>query len=246
VDDSIFRSDFKFTRDMPVLDRLMNPATLTEYHMMPFLLAKSLIAYGMSKCIQGVVTGQYSDHLQMSYGGKSHQPELVNFFREIGNLLNDGDTVYHMDIHTGYGKYLNEYLMVDTPEAKRRATDVISDPEINYYVNTEEKHYEHLYGGLTAGFEGMLRAYGGVRLKSYLGIVQEFGTVNWSGIPIFLSMRSMNFWKNYYLTTKPRQELSDASYELFNPNTPEFHELIFQRGVERPMSIIRHVVSKTT
>lgn len=244
VDESIFESDFKFTRDMPVLDRLMNPTTLTEYYMMPYLLAMSFIKYGMARCTQGVVTGQYSDRMQMSYGGKCHQPELVSFFREVGDLVNSGDTVYHMDIHTGYGKYMNEYLMVGTPDDKIRATAVLDDPLINYYVNTEEKHYEHLHGGLTAGFEGMLHKYGGVRLKSYLGIVQEFGTVNCSGIPIFLSMRSMNFWKNYYLTTKPKQEMSNASYELFNPDTPEYHDLIFHRGIERFTTLINRISPK--
>ena len=244
TDETIFESDFKFTRDMPVLDRLMNPTTLAEYYMMPYLLVVAFVKYGMARCTQGVVTGQYSDRMQMSYGGKCHQPELVRFFREVGDLMQSGDTVYHMDIHTGYGKYMNEYLMVGTPDDKTHANAVLDDPLINYYVNTEEKHYEHLHGGLTAGFEGMLHKYGGIRLKSYLGIVQEFGTVNYSGIPIFLSMRSMNFWKNYYLTTKPRQELADASYELFNPNTPEYHELIFRRGVERFMALLTRMSVK--
>lgn len=244
VDKPIFESNFKFTSNMPVLDRLMNPISLVDYCKLPYLLVLSVIKYGMSKCTQGVVTGQYCDKSQMSYGGKEHQPEMVNFFREIGGLIQSGDNVYHMDIHTGYGKYLNEYLMVNTPEDKINAAAVLNDHLISYYVNTEEKHYEHLHGGLTAGFEGMLRKYGQIRLKSYLGIVQEFGTVNYSGIPIFLNMRSLNFWKNHDRTTRPKKELSDRSYLLFNPNTPEYHELIFKRGTERPLSLVKHIATK--
>jgi hypothetical protein len=200
---SILNNDF--TSDSLVfkngwLNSLINPSSIIEFYLFPFLLLYALFVYGLKTCVQLIVTGQYQQPTAMSYGGVEHEPEIKEFYKAIAPFFNKQSRITHIDLHTGFGKYMNEYLMVDTREEQNYfeqffKADARENANSNYYINSEFPEYKHMKGGLINGFQQLLAFYGNVQIESYHGMVQEFGTVNFSGIPIFINMRLANFIK---------------------------------------------------
>lgn len=214
------------------LDSLINPKTSLEFYLFPFLIVYSLLVYGLKTSVQLIVTGQYQKQTAMSYGGVEHESELVEFYKAIAPFFNKDSRIVHIDLHTGFGKYMNEYLMVDTMREKNYFDCYFENA--NYYINSEFPEYKHMKGGLIRGFKELLELYGGVQIESYHGMVQEFGTVNFAGIPIFIKMRLANFLKFYNSSNSSSVEISNRDmYEVFNPSSPEYQELCLSKGWER-------------
>ena len=234
-----FHSDSEVFKDK-YLRNFINPESILWYVMLPVLLIYSLIIYGIKFTTQSVVTGQYSNAVAMSYGGSEHQSEIKDFYKEIGKFLSSESRVYHIDVHTGYGKYMNEYLMVNTMKDMNNVGGIFR--RSNFYVNSESPEYENMKGGLIQGFEHLLLEYGNVSIQSYHGIVQEFGTVNYVGIPIFLSLRSSNFWRHYHkkdycIYANIRKNM----FNLFNPQNAEYKKISLDLGMTRMYELINHL-----
>jgi hypothetical protein len=226
-----FMSDSMVFKDR-WLDALINPKSTFEYYMFPIFLVYALLMYGLKVSVQLVVTGQYQNKSAMSYGGTEHEAEIKDFYKEVATFFNEKSTISHIDLHTGFGKYMNEYLMVDT----RKEQDYFERFfwNCNYYINSEYPEYKLMKGGFIRGFTELLELYGNIKIESYHGIVQEFGTVNFSGIPIFMKMRHANYIKHRYpnndaLVAKSRKDM----YTIFNPPSIEFQEQCISSGVKR-------------
>lgn len=236
---SILNNDF--TSDSLVfkngwLNSLINPSSIIEFYLFPFLLLYALFVYGLKTCVQLIVTGQYQKQTAMSYGGVEHEPEIKEFYKAIAPFFNKESRITHIDLHTGFGKYMNEYLMVDTREEQNYfeqffKTDVGENANSNYYINSEFPEYKHMKGGLINGFQQLLTFYGNVQIESYHGMVQEFGTVNFSGIPIFINMRLANFIK--YHKSGNEKQLQKKMYDSFNPPSAEYQEQCIVKGWKR-------------
>lgn len=231
-----FTSDSLVFKDR-LLNALINPNSTFEFYAFPILIIYSLIVYGLKTSVQLVVTGQYQTQSAMSYGGAEHEPEIKNFYREIAPFFNTQTTISHIDLHTGFGKYMNEYLMVDTRKEQHYFENFFGNG--CYYINSEYTEYKQMKGGLINGFTPLLELYGNVKIQSYHGIVQEFGTVNLSGIPIFIKMRYANFVKRYnpnneHLIEKSRR----AMYNIFNPSSLEYQEQCISSGTKRFLELL--------
>ncbi len=232
---SILNNDF--TSDSLVfknswLDSLINPKSSLEFYLFPVLILYSLVVYGLKTSVQLIVTGQYQKQTAMSYGGVEHEPEIKEFYKGIAPFFTSNSRIVHMDIHTGFGKYMNEYLMVDTRREKEYFGNYFG--KADYYINSEFPEYKHMKGGLINGFKQLLELYGGIQVESYYGMVQEFGTVNFSGIPIFLKMRFINYITHYFshditLVKKSRNDM----YEAFNPSSTQYQEQSISKGTQR-------------
>jgi hypothetical protein len=221
-----FKSDSLVFKDQ-WLDSLVNPKTWTEFYLFPLLLIYSLVVYGLKTSVQLIVTGQYQKQNAMSYGGIEHEPEIKEFYKAIAPFFTSQSKITHIDLHTGFGKYMNEYLMVDTRREQTFFGNYFG--KANYYINSEFPEYKNMKGGLINGFQQLLELYGNVRIDSYHGMVQEFGTVNFSGIPIFIQMRLANFMK-FYTSKRNDASLQNAMYESFNPSSSEYQELAISKG----------------
>ena len=220
------------------LNSLINPKSSFEFYLFPFLLIYSLIVYGLKTSVQLIVTGQYQKQTAMSYGGVEHEPEIKEFYKAIAPFFTKNSHIVHIDLHTGFGKYMNEYLMVDTRREKnyfeRYFQSSASTETANYYINSEFPEYKHMKGGLINGFQQLLELYGNVQIESYYGMVQEFGTVNFAGIPIFIKMRLANFVKFYKPDDNSCVEINRRDmYEVFNPPSTEYQELCLSKGWKR-------------
>jgi hypothetical protein len=233
---SILNNDFK--SDSLVfknswLDSLINPKSIAEFYLFPFLIIYSLLVYGLKTSVQLIVTGQYQQQKAMSYGGVEHEPEIKEFYKAIAPFFTKESNITHIDLHTGFGKYMNEYLMVDTRREQTFFGNYFG--KANYYINSEFPEYKNMKGGLINGFWQLLEFYGNVRIDSYHGVVQEFGTVNFAGIPIFINMRLANFIKFYKPTNNDESftSLKNAMYESFNPSSTEYQELCISKGWQR-------------
>ncbi len=234
---SILNNDF--TSDSLVfknswLNSLINPSSIIEFYLFPFLLLYSLIVYGLKTCVQLIVTGQYQKQTAMSYGGVEHEPEIKEFYKAIAPFFNNQSRITHIDLHTGFGKYMNEYLMVDNRKEKNYFEQLFKSAageNNNYYINSEFPEYKHMKGGLINGFQQLLELYGNVQIESYHGMVQEFGTVNFSGIPIFINMRLANFIK--YHKPGDDKHLKKKMYECFNPPSAEYQNQCIVKGWKR-------------
>ena len=229
---SILNNDF--TSDTIVfknkwLDTLINPKTLVEFYLFPFLLIYALVGYGIKTSVQLIVTGQYQKQTAMSYGGVEHEPEIKEFYRAIAPFFTSQSKITHMDIHTGFGKYRNEYLMVDTKREQTFFRNFFG--KANYYINSEFAEYKNMKGGLINGYQQLLELYGTVQIESYHGMVQEFGTVNFAGIPIFINMRWANFLR--FCNSADDKWCRKNMYEAFNPPCAEFQEQTISRGYQR-------------
>lgn len=232
-----FRSDSLVFKNS-WLNSLINPKTSFEFYLFPFLLIYSLLVYGLKTSVQIIVTGQYQKQTAMSYGGVEHEHEIKEFYKAIAPFFTKNSNIVHIDLHTGFGKYMNEYLMVDTRREKNyfeRYFQASANIETaNYYINSEFPEYKHMKGGLINGFQQLLELYGNVQIESYYGMVQEFGTVNFAGIPIFIKMRLANFIKFYKPNDKSLIENSRRDmYEVFNPPSTEYQELCLSKGWKR-------------
>ena len=238
---SILNNDF--TSDSLVfqnswLDCLINPKSTFEYYLFPFLIIYALLVYGLNASVQLIVTGQYQRQTSMSYGGAEHEPEIKDFYKAIAPFFSNQSHITHIDLHTGFGKYMNEYLMVDTRREQDHFERFIGD--CKYYINSEFPEYKHMKGGLINGFQQLLELYGGVQIASYHGMVQEFGTVNFSGIPIFLNMRLANFIKYHQPFNKQCQ---NRMYELFNPPCSMYQEQSISKGFKRFKELLKPPIS---
>ncbi len=224
-----FKSDSLVFKDQ-WLDSLVNPKSWSEFYLFPLLLIYSLVVYGLKTSVQLIVTGQYQKQNAMSYGGIEHEPEIKEFYKAIAPFFTKESKITHIDLHTGFGKYMNEYLMVDT----RREQTFFGNycGKANYYINSEFPEYKNMKGGLINGFQQLLELYGNVRIESYHGMVQEFGTVNFAGIPIFIQMRLANFIK-FYTSKRNNDSLQKNMYDSFNPSLTEFQELAISKGWQR-------------
>lgn len=233
-----FKSDSLVFKDQ-WLDSLINPKSWSEFYLFPLLLIYSLVVYGLKTSVQLIVTGQYQQQTAMSYGGIEHEPEIQEFYKAIAPFFNNQSRITHIDLHTGFGKYMNEYLMVDTRREQTYFANFQEKP--NYYINSEFPEYKNMKGGLIHGFQQLLELYGNIRIDSYYGMVQEFGTVNFSGIPIFIQMRFVNFIAHHPLLDDTVVKQSNENmYEAFNPSSSEFQELSISKGWQRFSELLDH------
>lgn len=240
---SIMNNNFKsksFVFKDRILNNLVNPESILWYYAVPFLIIYSLVVYGLKASVRAIVIGQYERKHAMSYGGHEHESEIKNFFKAIAPFFNEHSRVYHIDVHTGFGKRMNEYLMVNTIDVKGELESTFHNG--NYYINSQDPEYKHMKGGLIQGFEHLLHMYGNQSIQSYVGIVQEFGTVNYAGIPIFLAMRKSDFWKKYHQTNQCiYSSVKSELYELFNPQTKEYQTECLDKGCRRIYELVHYL-----
>jgi len=235
IDSQIFENKINQMEQPFIVDKLINPINYLEYYLMPIFFIFALLIYGLGYCTRAVVSGQYKNQLNMFFGGNYYQDEIKNLFSTIGKYFNNESEIIHVDIHTGYGKYLNEYIMVDTRNDKDKIEKIIGYKQ--FYVNNEQEHYKYQKGSLVSGFVYLLNEYSDckIEIENYTGMIQEFGTVNYNNIPIFFALRKNNFLRRI----RPYQINIDKNiYELFNPKTLEYQINAISSGTKLAINLI--------
>jgi len=209
------------------LDALLNPRRVpSRWEPVRFKIMMAIIRYGMPALKQAVASGQYDYPKGLFYGGNkpSRTSEILN--EHIDRWLDDSESVFHLDLHTGLGRWGSYRLLIDHP---------LSTPQqdwsnCHFGANSFESCSAEGTAYATRGSFGL---WGSARLKSrsYLYAAAEFGTYK---APVVLAaLRAENqcyHWgrKEDRATVQAKEQL----LEVFCPRSNSWRSHVLDEGIQ--------------
>lgn len=98
------------------LNSMLNPTgevdlTGLEHFFFHFIAVQKILEYSMATLRQAILQGQYQHERGVYFGGKALEPPLTALTPVIQKIAQPYDTVFHIDLHTGYGSNGTMHLL---------------------------------------------------------------------------------------------------------------------------------------
>jgi hypothetical protein len=207
------------------LDDLLNPRHgPARWEPVAVKLLAAIVRHGMPALKQAVASGQYEYPRGLFYGGgeasRTNRILEANFERWLGNA----EKVFHLDLHTGLGRWANFKLFVDQAlsDAQQHWLARHFGPDTYETPETQKVAFPTRGNLLRWGY-----AHRGGR--EYLAAVAEFGT--YSVLRVVAALRAENQCHHW-------QNPADAVYEdakrelveVFCPRSDAWRLRVLERG----------------
>ena len=102
------------------LDTWLNPPNPAPRLDDFFWRALPRLRHGPSALVQTIAFGQYEFPRGLFYGGREHEPSITLFTRLLSaECFAGAQRVWHLDLHTGLGRYGRYQWLLDVPPGKR-------------------------------------------------------------------------------------------------------------------------------
>ena len=184
-----------------------------------------ILKYGMSSLRQSIVSGQYSFAKGVFFGGKKKQ-QSYQFFEQITDkYINDYQTIFHIDFHTGYGERgtLHFYGISNYDEKSENYINELFNG-FNIDAGSDEDFYL-VHGDITSF---LAKKY---KDKIVIPMTFEYGTLDSQTIKGSLDslsrMRNENQLYHFgAVSSKASQQVTNDFMEMFNPSDPLWRDEI--------------------
>jgi hypothetical protein len=182
--------DENVARGYAALDALLNPPSPPCTDLFYARAAWLVCRDGMAKLRRAVIGGQTVNARGLFYKGEHLEPGPAAYQRYLASKLTDTKRIVAIDVHTGYGRYGEDTLMIDAAPNRAR-------------VNAGMRNG---FGDCVALSDGSSSTYhvDGTQQDMYSGLVpdaevyfatQEFGTLH--SLRVLAALRAENRWHHY-------------------------------------------------
>jgi len=132
---------------------------------------KNIAEKGMPVLRQAVLQGQYEHPTALYFGGKQLEPQIAEVGKMIDSLTQNYQSVFAIDLHTGYGERGRMHLFPNpvTPELRTKMENIFEGFQIDW---GDSKDFYTITGDFV-NFIGQMS-----HSKEFIPMVFEFGTMN--------------------------------------------------------------------
>ena len=208
------------------LDDFLNPKSGPRpFELFPLRAMWIICRRGMSALKDAVAVGQYEYESGLFFGGRTTAESTSIVQREFLRWVGLGETIVHIDFHSGLGKFGQCRLLLVEPE---------SSPNLRWYATTFGPHRVEPVSGKTAyparGLMGSWLATARAD-RRFRFVVAEFGTH--SIIRVLGALRSENRTHLYCQPTDSAYEAAKAELmECFCPAAGKWRRSVVLDGVK--------------
>jgi hypothetical protein len=184
-----------------------------------------LLKESMASLRQAILQGQYKYKNGLYFGGDEFEPQLTILGDVFKTISANYDTVFNIDLHTGYGERAVAHLFpnpIDNKKIKTGLENIFKGYEINW---GDSNNFYTINGSFT-DYIGKLLAN-----KTYYPMVLEYGTLNsQSTVGSIKSLHNMileNQGFHYgYKSAKDSLKVMNAFVEMYNPSSEKWRTKI--------------------
>jgi hypothetical protein len=210
-------------RDNPALDAWLNPRTAPRRDFFYARAAWLVLRHGMATMRQAVAGGQRINAKGLFYAGSNLEPGPALYQNYLAEKLTRADRIVAIDVHTGYGRYGDDMLLVDAATARSRVHQTMREI---FGERTQMDNEGIAYRARGAQHDMYDRLF---RAASVYFATQEFGTFH--ALRVLAALRAENRWHHYGAGAAdhtPRKQLMAA----FCPADNAWRGNVLRRGRE--------------
>ena len=180
-----------------------------------------LIKKSMGSLRQAILQGQYKYTKGLYFGGVDFEPQIAILGDVFKTYSADYDTVFNIDLHTGYGSRGEAHLFpnpIDDVKVKTALENVFE----GYTINWGDSDDFYIINGSFTDYIGKLLSD-----KFYLPMVLEFGTLNsQSTVGSIKSIHNMVMEnqgvQHGFKSAKDSIKIMDSFMEMYNPTSEKW------------------------
>jgi len=180
-----------------------------------------LIKKSMASLRQAILQGQYKYSKGLYFGGTDFEPQIAILGDVFKTYSTDYETVFNIDLHTGYGSRGEAYLFpnpIDDVKVKSTLENVFQ----GYKINWGDSDDFYIINGSFTDYIGKLLAD-----KFYLPMVLEFGTLNsQSTVGSIKSIHNMVMEnqgvQHGFKNAKDSLKIMHSFMEMYNPTSEKW------------------------
>jgi hypothetical protein len=184
-----------------------------------------LLKESMASLRQAVLQGQYEYDQGLYFGGNRFEPQLEILSEVFKEVSSDYDTVFNIDLHTGFGERGTSHLFpnpIDDNKVKASLETIFAGYEINW---GDSKDFYIINGSFTDYIGKLLPD------KFYLPMMLEFGTLNskttLGSVKSIHNMVMENQGTQYgYKSTEDSLKIKQSFMEMYNPSSDKWRTKI--------------------
>ena len=220
------------------VNKILNPrkkATAGYFENGVFFIktVRYILQHSMKILRTSILKGQYEFKNGIFYGGNDFEPQKKWLENLISGKLGDYNSVFVIDIHTGYGKRGKLHILPGYVQDKKRNA-LLETTFKDYAVDRPSNENKFII------VKGGFRDYVGNLIntdKNYIGVVFEFGTLNSQNL--FGSVRSLHnmiienqAFHHGNKNRKTEEKIKKRFREMFFPSSKKWRSQIMKQAVE--------------
>jgi hypothetical protein len=207
------------------LDGLLNPRHMpSRWEPVGLKLMLTLARYGMPVLKQTVASGQYDFPQGLFYGG-SRPSRMSRILEEhFGRWLGDSERVFHLDLHTGLGRWGHYKLLIDHPISPAQRQKLSEQFGQAAFETGDAQSVGYTTRG-SFGRWGLSRA----GRRDYLYAAAEFGT--YPALRVLAALRAENQCHHWGRPDDARTERAKQQLvETFCPRSEKWRQDVLESG----------------
>ena len=174
---------------------------------------------------QAILQGQYEHKKGLYFGGDNFEPQLSVLGEVFQNLSKDYETVFNIDLHTGYGERGTAHLFPN-PIEDLKVKSTLENIFDGYEINWGDSDDFYTINGSFTDYIGKL-----LPDKFYLPMLLEYGTLNsQTTIGSVKSLHNMileNQGAQFgYKSTNDSLKVKHSFMEMYNPSSKKWRTKI--------------------
>lgn len=227
IDDSIFSFENSGYND---LSGMLNPTgkvnvgSLKNRFFMLVLINK-MLQKSSAVLRQAILQGQYEHKKGIYFGGFNFEPQLAIVSEVFKSIAVDYETVFNIDLHTGYGERGTSHLFpnpIEDKKVKSTLENIFEGHEINWGDSDEF----YIINGSFTDYIGKLLSD-----KFYLPMLLEYGTMNSQSTVGSVKSLHITVLENQgtqfgYKSAKDSIEIKNNYSQMFNPSSKRWRTKI--------------------
>jgi hypothetical protein len=211
-------------REYAALDSLLNPRSPPRQDFFLVRSARLVLLHGMVRLRQTVIGGQTTNPKGLFYAGENPEPAVSAYESYLRDRLRHANRIVAIDVHTGFGRYGEDTLMVDAATQHARVNAQMHaafGPRVQLSDGTGTAYrvdgsQQDMYTRLVPGAE--------VHFAT-----QEFGTLR--PLRVLAALRAENRW-HHYGGGDVSHPVKRRLLEVFCPADERWRAAVLNRGAE--------------
>lgn len=193
-----------------------------------------IMRHGLRPLRDSIAAGQYEFPRGLFYGGRQAAESTKIISDLLVGLSSNGNRLFHIDIHSGLGRYADYRLLLSAKQAPGFADRLVSN------VDTRRVEFIGQNNGMTGSITGTICDYFGEMIGAdYQHLGLEFGT--YSNLKILIAMRSENA-AHHYMDHAERKRAKAALRNCFCPQDQKWRIAVLSKGlwvIDRALNLMR-------
>lgn len=184
-----------------------------------------IVQKSMSVLKQAILEGQYKHEKGIYFGGFDFEPQVAILSKVFKSVAADYDTVFNIDLHTGYGERGTAHLFpnpIDDSNVKTNLENIFT----GYKIDWGDSDDFYTINGSFTDYIGKLLSD-----KYYLPMLFEYGTLNSQKTVGSVKSLQISILENQgtqfgYKSAKDSIKIKHDYMEMFNPSSEKWRTKI--------------------